>query len=335
MATLKDIAGIAGVNKSTVSRALAGGSGVSEEKRKQICKIADELGYVPDEAARMLAGKNGNTIGIIIPEIDCSYYARVVGTIERKLKARGYSLIIGQTGFEYENELHYMNLFIRKKVNGIIFSVYNTKPFLKQFKSIRKIINVPIVFIENSMKLPGFDEIEIDNNYGVLTAIKHFVRSGCRRIGFISEYLSSDIRLPAFERALNSEGISIDKSLVKVGKERFEAGGYLRMKELIEQGSLPDAVFASYDTMALGALKAMMEYGIRVPQDVSIAGFDNARESPYFPVPLTTVSPPVDEMGEMAVKILLDKAEGKENASVRHISLKPELVVRGSTKEDD
>ena len=332
MVTLKDIASIAGVNKSTVSRALDGSPGVSEEKREQILKIADELGYVPDETARMLAGKNGRSIGIVIPEIDCNYYASVVGTIEKMLKEKGYSIIIGQSGFEFQNELHYLNLFIRKKVSGIIFNLYNTETFMEQYEKIKKIIKIPIVFIETSLSLNEYDVIEIDNNYGVGIAVEHLVRTGCKRIGFISEYLSSKIRLPAFEKALRNSGIPVDRNLIKIGKERLEEGGYLRMNELIAQGSLPDAVFASYDTMALGAMKAMAEHGILSPRDVSIVGFDNVRESSYFAVPLTTVSPPVMEMSGAAVKILLEKIENKEKAFVQHISLRPKLVERSSTR---
>jgi len=332
MVTLKDIAKLAGVNKSTVSRALDGSGGVSEEKRNAIIKIANDLGYIPDESAKVLAGKNAKTIGIILPEIDCNYYASVVGTIEMKLKERGYSLIIGQSGFSYENELHYLKLFIRKKVDGIIFDLYNTDTFMEKFEGIRKSINVPIVFIETSLNMPIYDVIEIDNSYGVELAIEHFAKAGCKSIGFISEYLSSKVRLPAYEEALKKFGIPIDRSLIKIGKERLEEGGYLRMKELIVQGSLPEAVFASYDTMAHGALKALTEHGIRVPQDLSIIGFDNIRESSYFTVPLTTVAPPVTEMGEIAVRTLLDKIENKGNSFVQHISLKPKLVVRSSTR---
>ncbi len=330
MATLKDIAKLAGVNKSTVSRALEGIGGVSGEKRQAILKIAEELGYIPDESAKVLAGKNARTIGIILPELDCNYYASVVGAIEVKLKERGYSLIIGQSGFRYENELHYLKLFISKKVDGILFDLYNTDLFIKEFEAIRKSINVPIVFIENSLKLPDYDVIDIDNHYGVELAIEQFAKNGFKRVGFISEYLSSKVRLPAFEAALEKFGIPIDTSLIKIGKERLEGGGYLRMKELIAQGPLPEAVFASYDTMAHGALKALAEHGIKVPQDLSLIGFDNIRESSYFSVPLTTIAPPVIEMGETAVGSLLDKIEKKGSVAVQHISLKPRLIIRNS-----
>lgn len=332
MPTLKDIAKIAGVNKSTVSRALNGSQDVSEERRKEILRIADEIGYIPDESAKVLAGKNGRTIGIILPEIDCNYYASVVGSIEARLKERGYSLIIGQSGFRLENELHYLKLFIQKKVDGIIFDPCNKDNFLQQFEKIKKIINVPVIFIETTLKLPDYDVIDIDNYYGVGLAIEHLVKTGCKKIGFISEYLSSAVRLPAFEEALMKFEIPLDKSLIKIGRERLEEGGYLRMKELIAQGLLPEAVFASYDTMAHGALKALAEHGIRVPQDLSIVGFDNIRESSYFSVPLTTIAPPVIQMGEIAVRSLLDKIENKGNSFVQHISLKPKLVVRNSTR---
>ncbi len=332
MATLKDIAKISGVNKSTVSRALSSSVGVSEEKRNEIVKIANDLGYIPDESAKVLSGKNARTIGIILSEIDCNYYASVVGTIEMKLKERGYSLLIGQSGFKFENELHYLKLFIQKKVDGIIFDLFNTETFVENFEVIKKSINVPIVFIETCLNMPAYDVIEIDGRYGMTQAIEHFVQCGFQRIGFISEYLSAKERLPDFEAALCKAGIPIDRSIIKVGKERLERGGYLRMKEIIAQGNLPEAMVLSYDTMAQGALTALSEHGLRVPRDVSIISFDNIRESSFFTVPLTTVAPPVIEMSEMAVKILLDRIEKHGSSFSQHISLKPNLVIRNSTK---
>ncbi len=331
MATLKDIARIAGVNKSTVSRALDGSPGVSEEKREAIRKIADSLNYVPDISAQVLAGKNAKAIGIILPEIDCNYYARVAGTIEAKLMEKGYTLIIGQSGFKLENELHYLKIFTQKKVDGIIFDLSNMEAFKERFKEIGKKIKTPIVFIETTLSLLDYDVIQIDNDYGVGLAIEYFVKTGKERIGFISEYLSSPVRLPAFEAALLKNGIPMDKSLVKIGKERREEGGYLRMEELILQGDLPEAVFASYDTMAHGALKALHDHGFKVPEDVSVIGFDNIREAGFYPIPLTTVAPPVVDMSEMAVRILLDRIERRESTFAQHISLKPKLIVRGTT----
>jgi len=245
MPTLKDIAKIAGVNKSTVSRAINGEAGVSEEKRKEIVRIAEQLGYVPDETAKILAGKNSKTIGIILPEIDCNYYASVVGTVEKELKKQGYSLIIGQSGFKYENELHYLNLFIRKKVDGIIFSLYNTEEFTREYDKLKSVMKVPVVFIESSIAIPDFNVIEIDNSYGINLAVEHLVESGCKTIGFISEYLSSKVRLPFYKEAMKKFNLPIREKLIKIGSERLEEGGYLRMKELIVGGNIPDGVFAS------------------------------------------------------------------------------------------
>jgi len=331
MVTIKDIADKAGVNKSTVSRALSGKGVISEDKRTEISRIADELGYIPNASAKILAGEKAKTIGIILPEIDCNYYASVVGSIENRLKEIGYSLIIGQTGFEFDNELHYLELFARKNLDGIIFDLYNHNKFMLEFKRIKKSLNVPVVFIECFNSLTNYDVINIDNNHGVDLAIGHLESLGHKRIGFISELLSSPVRLPAFEASLGKHGLPIDHSLIKIGKERLEEGGYLRMQELLTTNPSVTAVFASYDTMAQGAMKAIREHGLRIPEDISIVGFDNIRESAYFGVPLTTVAPPVTEMGGMAVNILMDKIKNGTSNLIQHISLKPRLVIRDST----
>jgi DNA-binding LacI/PurR family transcriptional regulator len=333
--TLKDIAKKAGVDKSTVSRALSGGRNISEGKKAEVLKIAEKMGYLPNDSAKVLAGKSAKTIGIILPEIDCNYYASVVGAIETKLKERGYSLIIGQTNFDLQDEIHYLKLFLQKKVDGIIFDLYNNEEFMKMHKKIKQYLKIPIVFIESDLRIPDGDVIEIDNTYGVDLAVAHLAGTGAKSIGYISEYLSSRIRMPAFINALRTYGIPVNRSQIKIGKERLESGGYMRMKELLAEKEVPDAVFISYDTMAQGAIKALREEGYKVPEDISIVGFDNIRESEYFSVPLTTVAPPVIEMGKMAVERLLEKIENSNDTDHVHVILKPELIIRGSTKRKE
>jgi DNA-binding LacI/PurR family transcriptional regulator len=227
--------------------------------------------------------------------------------------------------------MHYLKLFIQKNVDGIIFDLYNSDKFLAEFEAVKNFLSIPVVYIECSLNTPDYDVIEADNNYGVDLAIEHLVSLGHKRIGFISEYLSSKVRMPLYFDALKKYGIAVDKKIVKVGSERLEEGGYLRMNELLSESRPPTAVFASYDTMAQGALKAISEHGLKVPEDISIVGFDNIRESAYFSVPLTTVAPPVIDMGEIAVSTLLHKIEKKERSLVQYISLKPRIIVRNST----
>jgi DNA-binding LacI/PurR family transcriptional regulator len=331
MVTLKDIADKVGVNKSTVSRALSGSSKVASKTRDEIVRVANKLGYIPNETAKVLAGKKSKTVGLIIPELDCNYYAGVVGAIESKLKDEGYSLVIGQTGFKHENELHHLELFIRKNLDGVIISVYDGEKFTKEFDKIKRILKIPVVFIETYLDLPNFDVIEIDNKHGVDIAIDHLYSLGHRRIGFISEYLSKKLRLPAYIEALKKRGLSINDNIIKTGKERLEKGGYLRMKELLLENDIPTAVFISYDTMAQGALRAVSEEGMKPAEDISIVGFDNIRESAYFSTSLTTIAPPLLEMGEVAVDTLLNKINKENSNIIRHISLKPKLVLRDST----
>lgn len=328
--TLKDIAIEAGVNKSTVSRALNDTGNISESKKKEICDIAKKMGYIPNDSAKILAGKSAKTIGIILPEIDCNYYASVVGSIEVQLKQKGYSLIIGQTGFDYLNEIHYLKLFTQKKVDGIIFDLYNIEKFKKDHKKISKYLSSPIVFIETDPRVTGYDVIEIDEYKGMFLAIEHFVKMGAKSIGFLSEYLSSKIRLPAFYEAMKKLDIPVDVSLIKIGSERLEIGGYLRMRELLQNNELPDAIAVSYDTMAQGALRALSENGLKPPKDVLMIGFDNIRESEYFSVSLTSVSPPVLEMAEMAVERIINRIENKDNRFEK-ILLQPSLMVRESS----
>jgi DNA-binding LacI/PurR family transcriptional regulator len=326
--TLKDIALAAGVDKSTVSRALNDQGNISTEKRRQICELAASMGYVPNESAKILAGKSARTVGVILPEIDCNYYSGVVGALETKLREKGYSILIGQSGFDFDNEIHFLKLFAQKKVDGIIFDLYNKKKFEESYDDIKRFLKIPLVIIETGIELSSHDVIEIDQRHGIKLAIEHLFSSGAKSIGFISEYLSSSDKLPLFRKIMIEHGLKAEDRYIKIGDQRLEEGGYLRMSELITQGDLPDAVFVSYDTMAQGCLNALYENGIRVPDDIMIVGFENIRESLYFNPPLTTISPPLLLMAQMAVERIL-KVGGKPE----HTVLKPEIVIRRSTKK--
>lgn len=331
MTSLKDIAKRAGVNISTVSRAMNGSSEISEETRKRVEKIAAELNYTPDFTARALAGKRTNLIGVILPEITSSYYTQVISNVETILGESGYSMILGTTGFDYNNEVRYLNIFKNRKVDGIILIGSMFKEIEPYLVKAGMNNNMPFVLVETFVDYPQYDYIMIDNSYGINLAISHLKALGHEKVGFLSEEISFKQRLSGFKEALERNSLRFDHRFVKVGKERFEAGGYLRMKELLAGEELPTAIFASYDSMAIGAMKAAAEAGLGIPRDISVVGFDNIRESEYLTVPLSTVSSPVKEMARLGVKLLLDKIEHPLNHVVQHVSLKPGLVVRSST----
>ena len=333
MATLKDIARQAGVNISTVSRALSGSSEINEDTRRRICGIARELNYIPDLSARALTGKGTGLIGLILPEIGSSFYARVVDRVQLELNRRGFSLLIGVTNFRPDNEIQALNLFAGRKVDGMLVTGSMSEEIGRYLERTGTFRHVPVVLMETYVELQGCESIMIDNGWGIRLAVDYFHACGHRDIGFISEDISCRQRLPGFRTALAEDGLRPVENWIKTGVERFELGGYLRMKELLCEEKVPTAVFASYDSMAFGAMKAILDAGLRVPEDISLIGFDNIRESEFFNRPLTTVSPPVEEMVRLAAGLLEEKLQGQSAQPGSRRILKPELVIRESVRK--
>jgi LacI family transcriptional regulator len=331
MVTLKDIAAKAGVNISSVSKALNGSKEISPQKTMEIKQIARELNYMPNLSARALAGKGTCSIGVILPEIQSNYYACIMNNIETELSTADYSIIISTTNFDLKNEIRYLDILCSRAVDAILLIGAMNEGIEDYASLIEAKYNIPILFLESFIELRNHDYIMIDNRFGISLAVEHLKKIGFSQIGFISEDISARTRLRWFKDALKDNGLDFLKRFVKIGPERFELGGYRRMKELLAEPDHPKAVFASYDDMAVGALKAIHDAGLRVPEDISIIGFDNIRESEFLLTPLTTIVPPIKEMVSIGIKLLLEKIAAPRSAMSHRLILKPNLIVRSST----
>lgn len=330
MIILKDIAQMAGVNISTVSRALNDSNEVSDEKKQEIRNIAASLNYTPNYYAKALAGKETKTVGVIVPEISSNYYATMIGAIEMGLQDHGYSLIIGMSHHEWKLENHYLNVFWNRKVDGILIagSMHNEiTPTINRIHS----DNIPIVLIHSFIDYQNYDYVAIDDSYGIGQAIQLFKKQGHRHIGYIASELASRFRLQILKKIIHDNGLILNEKHIKIGKEANEYCGYKYMKELINEGDMPTAILAAYDDIAVGAMRALYEYKYRVPEDISIIGYDNIRQSAFLRCPLTTISPPVEKMGKICLDILFQKIEDKNLKTIQHISLNSELIIREST----
>lgn len=329
--TLKDLAAVAEVNVSTVSRALNDSNEVGQETKERIRALAEKMSYVPNLSARALAGKGSRLIGVVVPEIRSNYYAKVIDEIEAVLNAKHYSSLLGKTNFRVEEEINYVIALSQRKVDGIIMAD-PVHAVVGDLDRIRERCHQPILFLEPASECEHYDHVKIDNEYGINAAVEYLASRGIKVFAYVGDELSASMRLPMFERALGRAGLPFYKSLAKVGPERFELGGYLRMQGLLKEKRKPEAVFATCDHMAFGAMKAITESGMQIPRDISIFGFGDITEAEYMQVPLTTISPPVREMVRIGADTLLDRIENDSHGAIRSISLKPELVIRASTR---
>lgn len=332
MITLKDVAEKAGVNASTVSRALNHRGGVSEELVRRIEKVAEELGYTPNYSARIMAGKRSNIIGYIGPEMESNYFSRIVCQVESLLKEKGYSLMYANTHFEKQNEVAALTDFINYSVDGIFLSCAVSQDVLDQFSPILHDKNIPLVLLEARMHSKEYNYIMVDDEAGMLTAIKYLLGKGYKRVGFLSEQVLVKLRNELFISAVKRAGLDPADNPIYIHKtKRFEAAGYELMSEVLADPNHPKAFLAGYDDMAIGAMRAAEEAGLRIPEDFAVIGNDNIREASYLHTSLSTLSPPLEKMAKLGVDLMMNCIMQNDVDTIHHIDLKPELIIREST----
>ncbi len=331
MATLKDIALKAEVTVSTVSRALNGNSEIKKATRDRIVQIARELNYISNKNETYFCGSTLKTIGLICPEIRGNFYSSLVNTMEVEIKEAGYTMILGLTNFKSEEELRYLDLFEKKNVDGIVFITTMNDSIKEELVNFKARCSIPLIQLANVFEVEEYDCIRFDDKLGVTLAVEHLLDLGHADIAYIGENLTKD-RQKHFVDALKKHGIKINNDFIKSGEERFEEAGYLRMKEILAtEDKLPTAIFASYDDVAIGAMRAIYESGRKIPEDISVIGIDNIYLTSYLYKSLSTISNPTNEMMNIAIRILLDKIEDKGNKVIQHVVVKPELIIREST----
>jgi LacI family transcriptional regulator len=329
--TLKDIAEKSGYNVSTVSRALGDSHEISEQTKKEIRDIAEQLKYTPDFSARALVGKGSDSIGVVLPEVRSDYYGRMATYIEMELRRNKYSMIIGLSEFFSETEERIVNVLISRNVDGILLTASSLGNRIKYLEALRKRASIPIILLDMDYDVYGFDKVLIDNSHGINQALSYFSRMNCKRIAYVGDKLSSFDRLPSFKTAITKNKLLNNEALTQVRDERFEEAGYLGMKEILNR-ERPDAVFASYDNVAIGALKAIYERGLRVPEDIMIVGYDNIREAEYLFKPLSTINPPIKKMARAATELLLERLNQPIPKRKKTIKFDTELIKRGTTR---
>ena len=328
---LKDIALKAGVDISTVSRALNGDPEINEATQEAIRKLAKEMGYVR-KVRQVRSGKIPGLVGIIIPEVLSGYYSAMLGQINTELQAAGKTSVLGVASFDEDLAQLYINGFTKAGAEGLIYIMDACEPPLKaKTERALRSCGLPIIFITGSYQPKlEFSSVYIDEMSGTRKAVTHLIEMGHKNIGFIGE-IHTPGRGEACKAILEENGLLYHPEHFCAGTERLEKGGYLRMKELLSKKDRPSSVFIAYDQMAIGAIKALDEANLKVPQDLSVVSFDNIDASAYVLSGLTTVATPLRETANITVKLLLEQMAAEQNVAIQHITIQPTLIVRSST----
>ncbi len=327
MVTQEQIAQAAGVNKSTVSKALSGSSDINKETSQRIRKIARELGY---KEKKKYAERKCDFIGIICPEINSSYYSNMAAKLSSAVMRKGYTPLFTVTDFEGSNEVRHLNEFIESGFAGIMCLTESDYSSGK-LRDIAKEGRVPILQIGLNIKSNEFDNIFIDEETAIEYALLHLKELGHERIAFIGDKYAN-FRLKYFGKSMEHNGMDLPDEFVVISDKRHMQAGYECAEKLLSLKALPTAVIADYDDIALGAIRRFHEAGIMVPDDISVIGVDDSDYARYLPRALTSIDGHIDEMCEIAVRILVNKIEDRKFSLIQNVSVKPQLIIRETTK---
>lgn len=330
--TIKDIAAKAGVSVTTVSLVLNGKEHrIAQETRKKIIDIANALEYRPNQLAVGLITKRTNTIGLLIPDVSNSYFSELAKGAESKAAENGFNLILCNTNDSPTKDCKYVNVLLDRGVDGIIMvpSGRGKDETLNQCLNLMKRSQKPFVLADRIRVGTTYPGVTLDQLKGGYLATEYLIKQGHRKIGCITGPLgmvNAYMRYQGYKKALQKYGINYNSKLVKEGTYHIE-DGLIQSKELFEENV--SAIFACNDLMAYGVYKSAISEGIKVPEELSIIGFDNIPFSEFLEVPLTTIHQPACQIGEVSVEKLINLILKKEDTD-KVIVLDPELIIRDS-----
>ncbi len=329
--TIKDIASLAGVSKTTVSKVINNkDDSISAATKDKILQIMKEQNYVPNKLAQGLVTKRTKTIGLLIPDIRNPFFTDISRGAEDYARKEGYNIIFSNTDEDYEKEVQCVSMLCEKMVDGIIFAPSsNTSEEENRYSDLK----IPIVLVDKHIDIQNAKGVvKVDNKNGTYESTKHLIKQGHKEILYLSGPLKNDIakeRLNGYIRALEKNGGVFKKENVIEGQYKYEwSYEYIKSLDKINFS----AICCANDLIAIGAIQALRERNLKIPQDISIVGFDDIQTAKLIDPSLTTIRQPAYEMGQKASEILINSLNNKNTDSTGVITFKPTLIVRNSTK---
>ncbi len=329
---MKDIAEDLGVSLMTVSKALRNHSDISQPTRDRVLKRMRELNYQPDWIARSMVTRRTYLVGLVLPDLMHSFFAEVAKGVARKLQPLGYQVVISDTGEDGEVEQRQVEVLVNRKVDGLIIASAQRSGRLEMFQALER-NKIPYVLIDRMLAGAEAHYVGVkDDDLGAL-ATSHLIQQGCRRIAHIrGPAVATGVgRLRGYRRALARQGMEVKPEYIASG-QYGDNTGYEAMQQLLQTNPRPDGVFCYNDPVAAGAIKAILEAGLRVPEDIAIVGAGNVHYSDLLRVPLSTVDQSSTAIGETAAELLSACMQSKTPPSPKRIFIPPRLVVRDSSR---
>lgn len=331
-ATIKDVAKHAGLSIATISKYINGGN-VLDGNKVLIESAIKELDFKVNEIARGLKTNKTMTIGVLIPDLKNIFFTTIVSKIEDILQQSGYSTIICDYKQNVDLEKERLDFLINKMVDGIITVPYGNSP--EDIDDIVTRINIPVVIVDRAIKEVSCDTILVDNLNASYNAVEQLIIKGHKRIGIICgpDDISTAVeRLKGYVRVFEDYSMEMDDSLIKKGDYELESG-YCLLNELLDSENPPTAVFVTNYDMTLGAIIAINERNIKMPEELSFIGFDNLQMARIVKPTLSIVVQPMEQIGEAAATILLKRLKGDMCNFPSMVRLKTELILKDSVSE--
>ncbi|ENN2712511.1 substrate-binding domain-containing protein [Vibrio cholerae] len=332
MATMKDIARLAGVSTSTVSHVINKSRFVSDEIAERVNNAAQQLNYAPSALARSLKMNRTKTIGMLVTTSTNPFFGEVVKGVERSCYHQGYNLILCNTEGDNQRMKVSINTLLQKRVDGLLLMCSTLEG--ERLDVFDRYPDIPIVVMDWGPILFASDKIQDNSLQGGYMAAKHLIECGHKEIGCITGPLirhQAQMRYEGYKRALAEAGIAINPDWIVESDFECE-GGYQAFEKLYERGKLPSALFVCNDMMAMGVIQAANQRGLRIPDDLSLIGYDDVHIAKFMTPALTTIHQPKYRLGKAAVDTLLYRLENPDTTA-QVVQLEPTLVVRNSVRK--
>ncbi|MCT4620344.1 MAG: LacI family transcriptional regulator [Marinisporobacter sp.] len=333
--SIKDIAKIAGVGVSTVSRVLNNHPDVKDDTRKKVLKIIEEYNYIPNNSARNLKRNSSKNIGVLVKGIYNPFFSMMIRSIEENIDEEGYSMILHYNDNNTDDVDAAIQLIKEKKLKGLIClggDFDNLEE--EQLTNLKTPIVLTSINITEKINKNIFSSVIIENEKAAYDAVDYLCKLGHKKIAIITtgegDKNVGKLRFEGYKKALTENQIAYDEKFLAYGHYTFESA-FDSMNELLDKELGLTAVFVTSDIMAIGAAKAILSRGFKIPEDISIIGFDGIEYSKYFHPSITTVKQPVEEMGQKSIEILLDLIKKKKKHT--HMVFDTELLMRESCKK--
>ncbi|RKL63293.1 LacI family transcriptional regulator [Thermoanaerobacteraceae bacterium SP2] len=336
MVKLKDIAEHLNVSVSTVSRVVNNKDRVDPKTREKILKALKEFNYKPNEVARNLKKKTSKTIGIIVPDISNFFFAMVIKGAEGVARQNGYSILLCNSDEDIITEEHYAQLLLQKQISGLIIGSVggNIDIIFKQYIKSK----IPVVFIDNLPKIKdNFDFVTIDNIKASYDLTNHLINLGHKNIAIITGRLDETTayeRLKGWEKSLKEHNIPVKKEWIGIGDFKQESG-YKIMEGFLKMNEIPTAVFAANNHLAYGAMRAIIDAGLKVPDDIAMVCFDAIDPTGLIKPQITSIVQPAEEIGKIAAEIIMRKTHDSNLKIFEKVILEPQLIIKESSGAKD